>query len=63
MFYSGNFLRTVAWETASQVALRNCSKEAREEPGYIGVFAEKQTNKQKNPHVVKHQKSTANHKK
>ena len=28
-------------ETASQVALRNCSKTVREELGYIGVFATK----------------------
>ena len=41
MFYSGTLLRTIAWETASQIALRNCPKEVREEPGYIGVFAEK----------------------
>jgi len=26
---------------ASQLAIRDCSKEVREEPGYIGVFATK----------------------
>ena len=31
----------IAQESASQIVLRNCSKEVREEPGYIGVFAEK----------------------
>ena len=38
---------------ASQTALKDCSKEVREEPGYI-VFADK-TNK----HVVQHRKITA----
>ena len=60
MFYLGTLLRTIAQETASQIALRICSKEVREEPGYIGAFAERQ--KQRN-HVVEHQKMTANHKK
>ena len=41
MFYSGNLLRTIAQETASQITLRNRSEELREEPGYSGVFAEK----------------------
>ena len=41
MFYSLDFLRTQAGEAASQVALRACSKEVREEPGYIGGFATK----------------------
>ena len=42
MFY----LRTEddSWETASQIALRNCSEEIREEPGYPGVFAGKKKN-------------------
>ena len=44
MFYSVNLLRTTAQETASQIALRNCSQEVREELGYIGIFAVKQTN-------------------
>ena len=32
----------IAQETASQIALRNCSKEGREEPGYTGLFVGKQ---------------------
>ena len=28
-------------EAASQIALRDCSKDVREGPGYIGVFATK----------------------
>ena len=39
MFYLVAFLKTVTGETASQIALRNCSKEVREELGYRGVFA------------------------
>ena len=50
MFYSVALLRIVALEIASLAALKGCSKKAREEPGYIGVFAEK-TNK----NMVKHQ--------
>ena len=46
---------------ASQTSLRNCSKEVREEPVYIGVFAEKR--KKTHTHVVEHQKITAKHKK
>ena len=38
-FYSGTLLRTIAQETASQTALRNCSKEVSEEPAYIYNFA------------------------
>ena len=56
MFYSGTLLRTIAQETASQIALRDCPKEVRGEPGYIGVFAE--TNKQ----CSQTSKMTANHK-
>ena len=41
MFYSVALQRTIAWDTASQTTLRNCSKEVREEPAYLGVFAEK----------------------
>ena len=52
-FYLGNLLRTIAWETASQIALRNCFEEVREEPGYIGFFAEER-------HVVKHKTITVN---
>ena len=35
-------LATAACETACQIALRNCLKEAREESGYRRAFAEKQ---------------------
>ena len=52
MFYLGNLLRTIDGETASQTALRTCSKEVREEPGHTGVVCWK-----------KHQKIIANHKK
>lgn len=38
MLYSGNLLRTITQETASQWALRNCSQEVREEQGYGVVF-------------------------
>ena len=31
-------LRTITWESAFQLALRNCSKEVKEEPGYSGIF-------------------------
>ena len=58
MFHLGTFLRITVWETASQIALRKHSKEVRKEPGYIGFFVGKQTNKL----IVKHQKITANHK-
>ena len=44
---------------ASQIVLRNCSKEEKEEPGYIGVCWKKKT-KTKKP-VVEYQKVTANH--
>ena len=33
----GTLLRTIAWETASQRTLQNCSKEGREKPGYTGT--------------------------
>ena len=49
------------WETASQVALRNCSKEARAEPRYIGVVVG-QGQGGEGMRVVSHQKITANHK-
>ena len=48
-FYLGTLLRTIARETASQIALRNCSGKVREEPGYIIVFAEKTKQKNTNP--------------
>ena len=42
-------MRAIAWETAFQIALRNYSKEIREELGCIGVFAGKQTNENNPP--------------
>ena len=60
MFYLVALLRTVAWDTASQIVLRNCSQEVRE-LGYVGGFAEGKRKKKK--HVVEHQKITACHKK
>ena len=41
MFYSADIPRTEAQEMASQIALRDCSKEVKEEPGYTGVFTTK----------------------
>jgi len=35
-FYSVDLLRTQAGERGSQLTLRDCSKEVREESGYIG---------------------------
>ena len=52
----GALLRTIAKETTSQMALRSCSEEIREEPGNTGVFAETKN-------VVEDYKITANHKK
>lgn len=40
-------LKTIAWETLSQLALRNCSKEVVEETGYIGTFIENKTKENK----------------
>ena len=37
-FYLMNLLMTVAWESDSWIALRNCSLKVREEPEYV-VFA------------------------
>ena len=37
--------RTVAWESAFHLALRNCSKEVKEEPGYRGIFTGRKKNK------------------
>ena len=63
MFYSETLLRTIAWDTASQISLRNCSKEVREEPEYMGVYAErKKKKKKKKTRIVEHQKYIANHK-
>ena len=39
--YSADFLMTQAWKAASQIALRDCSEEVREKPGYIGVLQQK----------------------
>ena len=36
--YSGTILNSLDQETASRFTLRNCSKEAREEPGYTYDF-------------------------
>lgn len=49
----------MAREAVSQIALRNYSNEVREEPGYTGIFAEKNKKKNKKKHVVKHQRMTA----
>lgn len=46
MFYLVALLRTVAWDTASQIVLRNCSQEVRE-LGYVGGFAEGKRKKKK----------------
>ena len=58
VFYSEDLLRTSAEELrASQIALRHCSKEVREEPGYIGRFDQKKswlqmiTDNHKNRHL------------
>ena len=55
MLDSADILKTKAWEMASHIALRDFSKEVREELGYTGVFAKtnKQTNKQKSQVVRK----------
>ena len=53
MFYSANLLKTYAHDIASQIQLRDCSKEVREEPGCTAVFANKLR-------VVEHQKINAN---
>ena len=56
MFIQGNLLRTIGWELTSPMALRNCSKEISEEPGYIGVFVGERN-------VVKLQNTTVNYQK
>ena len=56
MFYLADFPRTQAWKAASQIVLRDCSKEIREEQGYIGVFAAE-------TRLSKHQKITVNQRK
>lgn len=37
----GELLRISAWDTASQIVLRDCYEEIREEPGYTRVFRKK----------------------
>ena len=51
MFYLVDFLKTEAWDAASQIALRFCSKAVREKPGYIGVFAMK-TRESEHPKIT-----------
>ena len=58
MFYLKLLLRTTVWESASQIALRNCSNKIGEEPGYI-VFLK---NNNKNNRVAEHQHIIANQK-
>ena len=42
MFYLADFLRTSSpGDSFLDIALRDCSKEVKEEPGYTGVFATK----------------------
>ena len=55
MFYLVALLSIVALDIASQIALRNCSKEVREELAYVGVLTGRRENND--------QKITANHKK
>ena len=45
MFKSTHILRTFDQETTSQIALRDCSKEVREEPGYMGFWEKKTKDK------------------
>ena len=53
MFYSTDILRSTARETSSETALRDGSRDIREEPGSGGVFATiTTTNKNKNKQVV-----------
>ena len=54
MFYSADLLSTIAQDTATQIALRDFSREVREETRYIGVFAKKKN-------VVEHQNIVDNH--
>lgn len=53
----GRLTNDYSLDTVSQLALKDCSKEPREEPIHVEVFLE---NKQTN--IVEHQKTTANHK-
>ena len=44
-FYSGTLLRMIAWKITSQIAVRDCPKVVKEEPGYVGILLK---NKNKN---------------
>ena len=37
-FYLGTLLRMRAWKTTSQIAVRDCPKVVKEEPGYVGIL-------------------------
>lgn len=37
-FYLGTLLRMIAWKTTSQIAVRDCPKVVKEEPGYVGIL-------------------------
>ena len=50
-------MRTAAGETAFQVTLKNCSGEARGEPGYIGVLQQKAGNWERQKIVKENQVS------
>ena len=52
--YSGTILNSVDQEPVSRLLWENCSKEAREEPGYMYEFFAG-----KNKHVIRHRKITA----
>jgi len=43
VFYSGTLLRTTAWEGSLSDSSGELFQKVREEPGYTGVSAEKQT--------------------
>ena len=38
MFYSEDKTEDLVWNVASQTALRDCSEEGKEDPGYTGIF-------------------------
>ena len=38
MFYSAHKTEDLSPDTTSHIALRDCSNEVKEEPGYIGIF-------------------------
>ena len=56
MFYLVDMLRTSVQETASQMPLKDCSKEVKEELGYIRVFVKTKIN----PRYLEYQKITVN---